>query len=835
MLISHPDKTLSDHLKRCDEISAKALSLKYIPVAFSSWEALDQWRKWLVYFHDFGKGTDFFQAKIVEAIEREQEEKPQVAELAKELQAYLDDFKGNRFTHAKRALEEEPKLGTHARLGAYAFAAFHGPEEDIILLILMKIIRRHHGYLTNFLIGTNNIDEYEIPKGEKVLIEQHEYHNFELYADLLKANGLETAKMDWKSALSFFSNRLNYEDAAETLEEADTYRFFFLQHFLFSLLLSADKGDVMLAKTTDYQALVKQNMLLPEQLVTDYKKAIFGEPSAPDGINADREHAFRLVAQNAKEKADRHLFSITLPTGMGKTLAAYHAAIVLQRETAQRTGKVPRIVYCLPFTSIIDQNAVVLSRIFENGGLPKDLVAKHHYLADSHRTYGEERLNWDEAEYLTAGWEQDVVITTFVQLLESIFTNQNRALRKFHNMANAIILLDEVQNIPPKYHNAIRDTFRAMGEYFDTRFVFITATQPIIFPSGEVTELTDESKEEARQFFTKLHRIELDQSRLTQGKQPISHWLDLFQEDIDGHPDKSFLFITNTIAQSQEIYRTLCEQNEGIPHTYLSSSILPAFRPHLIDQIKACKGPQLVVSTQVVEAGVDIDLDVVWRDFAPMDSINQSAGRCNRNAQKAKGVVRLYHSGKSFIYDSTLLDITQKVLAKFPEIIPENEFYAINEQYFTEVRKWVADYSDKSDSLRHAMKNLQLETLHEEFKLIDNRLDHLYSNVFIEFNLEDLEDTELALDIPENEMPAAVKQRYFDTIKADYSDPFEKKRQLKDLQPLLSRYVTRIPNKHYQPSDKKQLGNILIFEENWRDFYDLREGFKTDDAQVFII
>ncbi|MBK8562487.1 MAG: DEAD/DEAH box helicase family protein [Saprospiraceae bacterium] len=155
-------------------------------------------------------------------------------------------------------------------------------------------------------------------------------------------------------------------------------------------------------------------------------------------------------------------FSITLPTGFGKTFCAYNAAFLLQKKFATANdGSVPRIIYALPFTSVIDQNDDYLS-----------LPNKH---------YDEQELQNDEPEYLAEGWEQEVVVTTFVQLLEGIFTNRNRSLRKFHNMTNAVILLDEVQNVPAKYFEAIELVFKAMAEYFNTKFIFITATQPFLF------------------------------------------------------------------------------------------------------------------------------------------------------------------------------------------------------------------------------------------------------------------------------------------------------------------------------------------------------------------
>lgn len=320
---------------------------------------------------------------------------------------------------------------------------------------------------------------------------------------------------DWEKIKEKYISPRQINKTKTKLEQENNPKYFFLQHYLFSLLLSADKGDMMLKKKDDRWTILKENQLFDLGMIGFYKNATLKK--GQKAIDIDREDAYQQIAINAKKHCRANIFSITLPTGLGKTFSAYNAAIILQNEFVEDSeGKRPRIIYCLPFTSIIDQNSAIITDIVERfgNGFSPDMIAKYHHLSNYNETYNNNEIEISEAEYLTEGWEQEFIVTTFVQLLESIFTNQNRALRKFHNMTNAIIVLDEVQNIPPKYYEAIELVFTKMAEYFNTNFVFVTATQPILFSKTKIIELTNVSGERRKYYFEKLERIVIDQKNI---------------------------------------------------------------------------------------------------------------------------------------------------------------------------------------------------------------------------------------------------------------------------------------------------------------------------------
>jgi CRISPR-associated endonuclease/helicase Cas3 len=821
-LISHPDRTLAEHLESCNEISEKLLEFKYVLPEFLGKHEIEHIRKLLVYFHDFGKGTDFFQAKILDATEREG------GTAFKDLHGnYINYFKQNKLFHVNEEMRLRGylRLDNHAKMGAYWLFSTWSHEDPVIEVIVLRVVRRHHGHLTNFLEskGSEEKLQAELDASQGYSIEQLEkqmaYYSFEGYNKILEAQGWYVIPQKWVSIKQKFEDFEYFEKIDDMLSSNKSARYFLLQHYLFSLLLSADKGDMMIERHIDKASILKPKRLIPDNIVREYKMLSFKDKES-NPIDAQREEAYQQIAKNCEAYGTGNFFSITLPTGFGKTFSTYNAAIILQKQFEnQSDGKVPRIVYSLPFTSVIDQNDQILRSIFEKCGgdsINETWISRNHYLSLPNEKYDGEELINGAAEYLSEGWEQEVIVTTFVQLLEGIFTNRNRSLRKFHNMTNAIILLDEVQNVPPKYYEAIELVFKAMAEYFNTKFVFITATQPFLFENeNDIVELTDPTKNLTKQYFEELKRIQLNQDLLKSNKyeeNPFEGLVEGFSTDIANNPDKSFLFIFNTIAYSQAVYKKLKEQfSETHCLIYLSASILPKRRKQLIKFIMGKGKPRIVVATQVVEAGVDIDLDVVYRDLAPMDSINQAAGRCNRNARKGRGEVKLFNSGKGLsIYDGVLMDATVSILKSEKEIIPESNFYELNRRYASQVRKDKAQNANASAKLKEAIFKLNLEDLAESFKLIDKQYPQF--NVFI----------------PYSKRAIKAWQKY--KVAAREKDTFKRKRAIKQVTPELLQFVTRFPASKYQP-DPNHKDDFIIYENDWSNWYDLETGFKFDNKQ----
>jgi len=192
-------------------------------------------------------------------------------------------------------------------------------------------------------------------------------------------------------------------------------------------------------------------------------------------------------ATNKKIDLSRKIYSLNLPTGMGKTLIGLSFALKL-KDKLKQNDIMPRIVYALPFLSIIDQNSNIFEEVIKSNGISADskLLLRHHHLSDVYYKIDEDELEPDKAEILIEGWNSEIIITTFMQLFHTIITNKNRGIRKFHRLANSIIILDEVQSIPTRYWALMRKIFDVVTEMLNAHLIISTATEPFMFDRNKV-------------------------------------------------------------------------------------------------------------------------------------------------------------------------------------------------------------------------------------------------------------------------------------------------------------------------------------------------------------
>ncbi|MGC9064957.1 MAG: CRISPR-associated helicase Cas3', partial [bacterium] len=422
--------------------------------------------------------------------------------------------------------------------------------------------------------------------------------------------------------------------------------------------------------------LERRKLELPYLIVDRYKST---KEYKDIYINQLREEAYREVI-NTNIDLNQKIYSLNLPTGLGKTFTSLAFALKLRDKIYRENGYIPRIIYSLPFLSIIDQNAKEIENILKTSDIPldTDILIKHHHLSDIYYKTEDNEFEPEEARLLIEGWNSEIIVTTFVQLFHTLISNRNRLLLRFHRLAGSIIILDEVQSIPFKYWLLLRELFIALTKNLNVYIIFVTATQPLIIPREKMYSLVDVEKY-FRQMDRVVLKIQLDK-KIT---------LEEFIENIELQDNKSYLFVLNTITSAGNFYNLLKEKtNEEI--IYMSSHLTPYDRLKRIEMIKKKKA-RLAVTTQLVEAGVDIDFDVVYRDMAPLDSVIQAVGRCNRNwGEKGKTIVVYLKDDKrsyaSYIYDPLLLDITVRILSQ-RETVEEREFLDIVNSYYLEVQK----------------------------------------------------------------------------------------------------------------------------------------------------
>jgi len=357
------------------------------------------------------------------------------------------------------------------------------------------------------------------------------------------------------------------------------------------------------------------------------------EKKSDSGINIVRNEI--LEQCRSKAKSPSGFFSLTVPTGGGKTLSSMAFAL----EHALKFGK-QRIIMAIPYTSIIEQTAKVFKYGTDNDEeieeriktgkvlFGEDQVIEHHSNLDPEKENYKNRL-------ASENWDAPIIVTTNVQLFESLFASKTSSCRKLHNLVNSIIILDEAQMLPPEYLKPILAVLKGLVEHFGVTVVLMTATQPAL----EGTIGSDANKFEGISNVTpiignpellteKFKRVEIS---LPKDFNVRSEWEEIASELLR---HEQVLCIINTRTDCRKLHSLM---PEGTIH--LSAFMCGEERSEVISNIKQKlreKKPIRVISTQLVEAGVDIDFPVVYRALAGLDSIAQAAGRCNRENKLAE-------------------------------------------------------------------------------------------------------------------------------------------------------------------------------------------------------
>jgi len=459
-----------------------------------------------------------------------------------------------------------------------------------------------------------------------------------------------------------------------------------------------------------------------------------------------------------------------------------------------------KIIVNIPFTSIIDQNFEVYADILNT--FDTDILLKHHHLAEPIYKTNENTTDYYESKFLIETWQSDIVVTTFVQLLETILTCDKTKLMKFAHLANSVILLDEIQTIPYELWETIRETFKILGEKFNIYFILISATQPLIFtPNEDIIELVPDYKKYFH-FFNRTKLIILSK------KISFVDFKSTISEYINNNPNKDVLVIVNTKNAARETFEFICDEidTENIETYFLTTLITPFERKEIINnRIKKDSAKQkVIISTQLVEAGVDISVNTVFRQIAPLDSIIQAAGRANRyNERPEIAEVFVFDieelrkiTGKIYGYD--LLLKTSNVLKGF-EMVEEKDYIQLIERYFVEVRKQSDQTSNK---LLTAIKELNFGQV--DFELIENRKSE---SVFVQLNTD----------------AKKIWEKYLEIFKNEDQTPWERKAKFSEIKSVFYDFVINVPipwNETAINFDSEKIHNLYVSDfENPSKFY----------------
>ena len=599
--------------------------------------------------HDVGKATELFDQYICSA----------VGLIDPDEDDYLsaEDYKG--------------KID-HSSAGAqliYNYLAPKGGQASIAAQYLALVVVSHHSGLIDCLTpGGRNKYETKMKKiFELTRVDEAEGNLDPIIKDriysLLDDPGLIKEIID------------KIEDIKESNDTKSTISFKrgLLLRMLFSCLIDADRTDTIKFENFLPVELKHGNSDSIWPTLSERLEAHLGTFKVKKNIDQIRADISEQCLKYARK--DRGVFQLTVPTGGGKTLSSLRFAI-----SHAMTHQMDKIIYVIPYTSIIDQNADKVREILEPPDESNQIVLEHH----SNLTPEKEN---EIQKMLAQNWDAPVVFTTMVQFLETLFGGGTRSVRRMHQLANSVIIFDEIQTLPIKcvhmFNLAIRFLVKACG----TTVVLCTATQPLL---DEVTHLSlalpipDDGKiiEDVSQLFKDLKRVEIIPQIKDEG------WTEVQVAELAIEEQRligSVLIVVNTKTTARSVYKQLRYRLGDCKFLYhLSTSMCPAHRMKILNEIKDRLDPEknlpvICVSTQLIEAGVDIDFGSVVRFLAGLDSIAQAAGRCNRNdTRKIFGRVHIVNPVNETL--SNLPDIEEgaRITAR---IISE---YSSNPEYFDE-------------------------------------------------------------------------------------------------------------------------------------------------------
>ncbi len=446
-------------------------------------------------------------------------------------------------------------------------------------------------------------------------------------------------------------------------------------------------------------------------------------------LRADLQNACRVAASTAQG-----LFTLTAPTGSGKTLSmltfALEHAIV---------HNLRRIIVVIPYLSIIEQTAQVYRGIF-NELFGNEYILEDHSLAGTHsgnKGAGDSDDLQILRNQLAENWDAPIIVTTSVQLLESLFANRSSSCRKLHRLAGSVILFDEVQTLPKNLIVPTLASLSYLSDRFNSSVVFSTATQPAFGALDEAVTYYCNSGWKPREIVSK--KVELfSRARRTKVLWPdLSRkvsWPELANK-ISCH--NQVLCIVNLKRHACVLYDELCNLKvDGLYH--LSTNMCPAHRGEILEKVrsrlrdgKSCR----LVSTQCVEAGVDVDFPVVFRSLGPMDAIAQAAGRCNRNGRMEAGLVHVFIPDDEQLcppgpYEQAT-SVTLVILQQYSTTPPDMDDPELFNEYYRNLFSYSAP-ENQNKELQEAIKVLDFPDVALKYRLIDKPS----INVLVPYDIE---------------------------------------------------------------------------------------------------
>jgi len=771
-IIAHPNESLVEHLQLVANECKKQTSDEKLSKFF--------YLMWVC--HDFWKATKFFQWKIKKKnIDIEKQDK---------IDKYGEHSSLGAFLFLYLVLLNFKKLNlSEQEVYKYAFAGFYA-------------ISKHHSNLENLWDNFSTLE-----KKLKILNEQ--VNNFHI--EFINEFNELLENIDLKLDFEHFKKFLNQPKwkllglFSSLLKNINCEYSFIIKQF-YTTLIYADKYKTIFQWKEFLQNKISGN------IIDDFRKKMWFTKSK-DKLNQTRNEIYDKINQNIENiDLNEHFFTLNAPTGSWKTYNLLNIWFKL-KDKLKRQWMQSKIVYALPFTSIIDQVFNETNKIFKIVWLnPENFSQKHHYLSwpNENKDYS----SW-ENRFLYTSWEKDIVITTFYQVFHTIFWNKNKNLIKFKNFENTIFLLDEIQSTPYKYRWLFNQIFQLLAKKYNCYFVLSSATLPNILENAY--ELLPDYKK----YFQQINRTKLDLSYLQ--KLSLNDFNQILEEKINLSTNKSFLITLNTIYSSVKVYNFVKENfSNDFELFYLSTNIIPKHRRERIKKIKKSIKPKIVVSTQIIEAGVDIDLDIWFRDFWPLDSVIQVLWRLNRNWKKEQASLYLVNllndKNKTYdkIYDFLSRNISWKLL-RDKVFIEEQDYLFLFKNYFEILNR--NKEKDTENKLWDYFCKGEFKSLWKEFKLIEQQWKTI--DIFIQLDKQAKQIWEKFENI------LTIKDRWGKKEKFDELKPYF-------LEYIISVNIDKVKKCGFNTKELER-GLVCLKDEFLDEYYNKDIGFKIIDKKQEVL
>lgn len=584
--------------------------------------------------------------------------------IAKKASLYHDI--GKYALNFQKRLDDDKVKFSHAACGALEYKKF-ADKNDAFAPLMEYCIAGHH---TGLMDGGTVADNSDSPTLNGILKRADEYTGDSDYSAY--ATEIEFATLTQEERTPLYNELRSAKDPTELIE-----RYAFFTKYVFSCLTDADFLDTE----------IFCNKNVERGMSGDFKKALDKlnrELSDMPSDNPLRQARSRIQQQAFDNSVNKsHISILDMPTGSGKTLCSLKLAL--------ESGK-KRIIYVIPYTSIIEQTANKFEKMFGDV-LP---VLQHHSNYSYDGGTEEEKKTAEKLKRTCENWDAPLIITTSVQFFQSIYHYKGSALRKLHNLRDSVIVFDEIHLIPTEL---LRPCLKAVGyitKYLNSEALFLSATMP------DYSKLFDKFLPDVNYNKLVTDRTNFKYFKKCEYKDMGRTTLETIAENASRC--KNALIVVNTKKTAAELYSLV--QGEKY---HLSANMTPAHRSRVIEVVrnKLKKGERItVVSTSLVEAGVDLDFITVFRQLSGLDSILQAGGRCNREGKDAKGYVYVFDIDETYRKGSDLamrINKTKGLLEKYQDITSNDcikEYYDgifdFNQSRIAE--NSIAKYNEQSNS-----------------------------------------------------------------------------------------------------------------------------------------